>query len=37
MNLSRTTAVVTEVLFLLTEVGAIVGAVLYIPILEGPD
>lgn len=35
VNLSRRTAVVAGVLFLLTEVGAIVGAALYSPILKG--
>ena len=37
MNLSRPTAVLTGVLFLLTEVGAIVGAALYSPILTNAD
>ncbi len=37
MNLSRPIAVTAGVLFLLTEVGAIAGAALYTPILEGAD
>ncbi|MET4097303.1 DUF4386 domain-containing protein [Arthrobacter sp. UYCu712] len=37
MDLFRPTAVVTGVLFLLTEVGAIAGAALYTPILSGAD
>ncbi|HYI32015.1 MAG TPA: DUF4386 domain-containing protein [Glaciibacter sp.] len=37
MNLSRRTAVVAGVFFLLTEIGAIVGALLYTPLLNGPD
>ena len=37
MKLSRPTAVTAGVFFLLTEVGAIVGAALYNPILNGAD
>ncbi|TFC96407.1 DUF4386 domain-containing protein [Cryobacterium sinapicolor] len=37
MNLSRRTAVIAGVFFLLTEVGAIVGVVLYDPILNAAD
>lgn len=37
MNTSRSTAVLTGVLFLLTEVGAIVGAALYRPLLGATD
>ncbi|PNI08591.1 DUF4386 domain-containing protein [Arthrobacter sp. AFG7.2] len=37
MNLSRPTAVITGILFLLTEVGAIAGAALYGPVLSGAN
>lgn len=37
MTLSRRTAVVTGVFFLLTEVGAIVGGLLYSPLLKGAE
>lgn len=37
MNLSRRTAVLTGVFFLLTEIGAIVGGLLYTPLLNGAD
>jgi hypothetical protein len=37
VNLSRPTAVIAGVFFLLTEVGTIAGAVLYSPILKGAD
>lgn len=37
MSLSRRTAILAGVFFLLTEVGAIVGAALYSPLLNGTD
>ena len=37
MNLSRPTAVIAGVFFLLTEIGAIVGAALYTPLVRGTD
>jgi Domain of unknown function (DUF4386) len=37
MSLSRRTAVVAGVFFLLTEIGAIVGALLYTPLLNGSE
>lgn len=37
MNLSRRTAVVAGVFFLLTEIGAIAGGLLYTPLLNDPE